>query len=358
MYEEMTFNVIMRQMLNRIPSTFDKREGSIIYDALAPCAAELAQLYINLDVVLNQTFADTATQEYLEKRCAERGIIRTPATYAIVQGEFTPTDVDVLDERFSCGIYNYKVIGKTNIDGVYQLICETSGELPNAISGQLIPINYINGLETATITSLLIPGEDVEDDESLRERYFDSLSSQAFGGNIADYKEKTKMINGVGGVKVTPVWNGGGTVLLTITSSDYSVPSSTLIHNVQELIDPTQNNGEGKGIAPIGHVVTVKGVTTREINIATQITYQNGWGWEDSSSYIHDTIDDYFQLLSKEWEDVNNIVIRISAIEQRILACPGILDIQDTTLNGEAKNLQLDEHEIPVRGDISDGQTT
>ena len=358
MYEEMTFDVIMRQMLNRIPSTFDKREGSIIYDALAPAAAELAQLYISLDVVLNQTFADTSTHEYLEKRCAERGVMRTRATYAVVQGEFTPTNIDVLGERFSCGIYTYEVTEATDVEGVYQLTCETSGEEPNAVSGQLIPINYINGLKTANITSLLVPGENDEDDESLRERYFDSLSSQAFGGNIADYKEKTKSIDGVGGVKVTPVWNGGGTVLLTIIASDYSVPSGTLIDNVQTLIDPTQNNGEGEGIAPIGHVVTVRGVTANTINIETKITYQDGWSWLDSRSYVNTAIDEYFQSLSKEWEDLNNIIIRISAIEQRILSCPGILDVQDTTLNGEAKNLQIGEHEIPVRGDVSDGTTT
>ena len=352
----MTFDVIMQQMLNRIPSTFDKREGSIIYDALAPAAAELAQMYINFDVVLNQTFVDTATNEYLEKRCAERGIMRIPATYAIVQGEFTPSNINVIGERFSCGMYNYKVTEGSN--GVYQLTCETSGELPNAVSGQLIPINYINGLQTANITSLLIPGEDMEDDDSLRDRYFDSLSSQAFGGNIADYKEKTKNIDGVGGVKVTPVWNGGGTVLLTIIASDYSIPSGTLIDRVQTLIDPIQNSGEGKGFAPIGHVVTVDSVTAKTINITTSITYQSGWSWEDSSDYVKTAIDEYFKSLSKEWEDVNNLIVRISAIEQRILTCPGVLDVQDTTLNGEAKNLQLDEHEVPVRGDVSDGKTT
>lgn len=358
MYEEITFDVIMQRMLSRIPSTFDKREGSVIYDALAPAAAELAQLYINLDVVLNQTFADTATHDYLEKRCAERGVLRKRATCAIVKGEFLPTDINVLGERFSCGVYNYEVTAATDVEGVYQLTCETNGEEPNAVSGQLIPINYINGLKTANITALLIPGEDTEDDESLRERYFNSLSSQAFGGNITDYKEKTKSIDGVGGVKVTPVWNGGGTVLLTITASDYAVPSETLIDRVQTLMDPTQNNGEGKGIAPIGHVVTVKGVTAKTINVATKITYQDGWSWEDSKSYIQSAIDEYLQSLSEEWENVNNIIVRISAVEQRILSCPGIIDIQDTTLNGEAKNLQIGEHEIPVRGDISDETTT
>lgn len=346
MYENMTFDVIMGQMLNRVPDTFDKREGSIIYDALAPAAAELAQLFIQLDVVLNQTFADTATHEYLERRCAERGIIRTPATYAVVQGEFTPNTVDVIGQRFNCDSYNYTVTAATDVPGVYQLTCETSGEAPNGKSGQLIPINYINGLETATITAILIPGEDAEDDESLRGRYFDSLSSQAFGGNVADYEAKTKAIDGVGGVKVTPVWNGGGTVKLTIIASDYSVPTATLIESVQTAME---------SIAPIGHVVTVDGVVATTINIATEITYVSGWDWSSAGKYIEAAIDEYFLSLAEEWDSSTNLVVRISAIEQKILACVGVLDVQNTVLNGATGNIQLGEYEVPVRGDVSDG---
>lgn len=341
MYENMTYDVIMERMMNKIPDTMDKREGSIIFDALAPAAAELAQLYIELDVVLNQTFADTATDIYLEKRCAERGIIRTPATFAVVQGEFTPANIDVSGERFSCGNYNYIVTEGNN--GVYQLQCETSGEGPNAVSGQLIPINYINGLETANITQVLIPGEDTESDESLRQRYFDNLSSQAFGGNVSDYEQKAKSIDGVGGVKVTPVWNGGGTVKLTIIASDYSVPTSMLIHKVQEKM---------LSIAPIGHIVTVDGVTEKTINITTDITYQDGWDWSSSGSYIQTAIDEYLLSLAKAWDNSTNVVVRISGMEQKILACPGVLDVQNTKLNGGAANLQLDVYEIPVRGDV------
>lgn len=344
MYETMTFDVIMGQMLNRVPDTFDKREGSIIYDALAPAAAELAQLYIELDVVLNQTFADTATHEYLERRCAERGIIRTPATFAVVQGVFTPTNVDVTGQRFSCGNYNYTVVSGSN--GVCELMCETSGEAPNAILGQLIPINYINGLQTATITEVLIPGENEETDDDLRERYFDSLSSQAFGGNVADYEQKTKAVDGVGGVKVTPVAFGGGTVLLTIIASDYSVPSETLIGSVQTAME---------SIAPIGHVVTVDGVTATPITIATEITYESGWDWSSSGEYIKSAIDEYFLSLAESWDDNTHLIVRISGVEQKILACAGVLDVQNTTLNGATSNMQLGEYEIPVRGDVSDG---
>ena len=56
MYEQMEYRYILSRMLERVPDIMDKREGSVIYDALAPAAAELANMYIELDSVLNQTF--------------------------------------------------------------------------------------------------------------------------------------------------------------------------------------------------------------------------------------------------------------------------------------------------------------
>ena len=232
------------------------------------------------------------------------------------------------------------------------MICETSGAGPNNVSGTLIPIDYVNGLKTAEITNILIPGEEKETDDDLRERYYSALNSQAFGGNIADYIEKTNEIDGVGGVKVTPVWNGGGTVKLTVIASDFSVPTDTLIDTVQTIMDPVQNQGIGKGLAPIGHVVTVEGVKAKIINIEAKITYQDGWSYEASESYIEKAVDAYFLELSKEWDLSDSLIVRVSAIETRILACAGILDIADTMLNGLAGNLQLDSNCIPVRGDI------
>ena len=344
MYENMTYEVILQNMLDRVPSTFDKREGSIIFDALAPAAAELAQVYIELDTVLNETFADTASGEYLEKRCAERGVQRGEATCAVVQAKFTPSTIDVTGYRFRSGEHYYKATEGEN--GTYLMTCETAGSEPNGIVGQLIPVDYISGLEAATITQVLIPGEDKESDEELRERYFDAVNSQAFGGNISDYKAKTKAIAGVGGVKVTPAWSGGGTVALTIVDSDYSVPSSALIEKVQGTMDE---------IAPIGHVVTVFGAEEVEIDITTSITYQDGWNWESAGAAIVAAVDEYFRSLAKEWDDTNTLIVRVSGVEQRILSCQGVIDVQNTKLGGKTGNWQLTENEIPVRGVITDG---
>ena len=344
MYEDVTFEVILSRMLDKVLEqnpNIDTREGSIIYNALAPAAVELQNMYIQLDTILNESFADTETRDYLIKRCAERGVNVEPATYAIRQGEFTPTSLDVpIGSRFSLNTLNYIVTEKVS-DGVYKLQCETAGYDGNEEFGSLIPIEYIEGLLTATLADVLVPGEDEEDTEHLRLRYYDSLNSQAFGGNITDYKEKVNSIDGVGGVKVYPVWNGGGTVKLVLIDATYGVPSATLISNVQTAIDPTQNQGTGVGLAPIGHVVTVVGCASTTVNIATNITLQTGWNWEDVLPYLQDCIDDYFNELSADWDSSDNIIVRISQIETRLLDLTGVLDIADTTLNGVAQNLAI-----------------
>lgn len=340
----MTFEEILQRMLDRVPDDTDKREGSIIYDALAPCAAELAQLYAELAQFMNECFADTAGREYLAKRAAERGLYPKPATCAVLAAKFN-TAVPA-GTRFSLDGLNYTVIDENTVT------CETAGTEGNRHFGRLIPIDYVEGLETAEITALLIPGEDDEDTEVFRSRYLSGLNTSAFGGNITDYKQKTCSLDGVGGVKVYPVWNGGGTVKLTIISSEYTAPSVELVEAVQNAIDPT-GDGQGVGIAPIGHIVTVEGVSSVTVNIAAVITYEDGWDHSACQPYIEEAVDGYLSELRSQWADGEKLIVRISQIETRILGCPGIVDIADTTLNGAAVNLTLGADEIPVRGDIS-----
>ncbi len=349
MYENITYEILLQRMLDRVPNTVDKREGSIIFDALAPAAAELQQMYIEADIILNESFADTASREFLIKRAAERGIAPSPASNAILKGEF---NVDIpIGARFSQGSLNYEATEK--ITGhMYKLTCETAGTEGNRNFGTLIPVNYIEGLNHAELTELLIPGEDEEETEQLRTRYFATLDSQAFGGNITDYKQKVNEIPGVGGVKVYPVWDGGGTVKLVIINSQYEKPSEQLISDIQTRIDPLQNQGNGVGIAPIGHIVTVAGVGVQTVDIETEISYNSDWTWEDVREYVETAIDEYFKELSKGWADNEDLIIRISQLETRLLNIAGILDIAGTRINGLEQNLLLDRDCIPVRGDV------
>ncbi|MCZ9313149.1 MAG: baseplate J/gp47 family protein [Methanocorpusculum sp.] len=352
MYENITYEDILQRMLDRVPNSMDKREGSIIFDALAPAAVELQLMYIEFDIILKETFGDTASREYLIRRASERGVIPYEATHAVLKAVATPSTVNVaIGSRFSLNELNYVVTEKI-ADGEYKVQCESTGVIGNSYFGDLIPINYIQGLETIEITELLIPGEDEEDTESIRERYFETFDNKPYGGNKKDYIQKTNALPGVGSTKVKPVWDGGGTVLLTILNSEFSKASPTLVQYVQNEIDPTKD-GTGVGIAPIGHIVTVQTADEVTISISTNITFQEGYTFEGQKSVIEETINAYLLEIRKVWADENVSVVRISQIETRILNLTGVVDINNTKINGASSNLVLDEYEIPVLGGVS-----
>lgn len=405
MFEDRTYEALVKRALARVPSTVDKREGSMVFHGVAPSMAELAQLYIAADFVFQATYLLTAPREYLIKRASDRNMVPYPASAAVYRAEF---NMEVpIGSRFSCEDANFVVTDRMDPeDGSaaglsYQVACEMAGSEGNQYSGQLIPMEYMDGLTRAELVELLIPGGNEEETEAFRKRVLDSFQSQAFGGNQADYREKVLAIPGVGGVKVHPVWNEniqpaslipgeeaeawynatvgmlaapvatwltgvytaashrlltvGGSVRLVLMAAGYTAPTETLLEEVQSCIDPVRNAGEGLGLAPIGHVVQVVGVAVETVDIALHLTYAPGWSWEAVRSYVEGVLDGYFLELAQAWAGSDYLTVRVSQIESRILAqCAAMVtDIGGTSVNGVESNLVLDADSIPVRGEVS-----
>ena len=97
LYENMTFENIMDRCLSRVAASIDKREGSVVYDAIAPAAAELAIMYIELAYLLDRAFPDTEEGDDLTMKCQERSVFRTPATAAVRKGYFEDGDGGAMD---------------------------------------------------------------------------------------------------------------------------------------------------------------------------------------------------------------------------------------------------------------------
>ena len=354
MFENYTFEYLMEKMLSNAPNDMDKRQGSVIYDMLAPAALEMSELYQALDMVLNEGFADTASYYYLLKRGAERGIKIQEATSAIWKCVIYPESVELnTGQRFSNGEFNFFITEKIS-DGIYKLQCEITGISGNNTESNLIPLDYVEGLESVSLVELLVPGEEEESEEDYRERYYGSINAQTFGGNVADYKKWTEEMQGVGAVKIHPVWNGGGTVKVVVMNSEYEKPSEELISSIQTALDPIQNSGDGIGIAPIGHKVTVVGVEESKINVNTKLTFKSGYDFEGIKSSLESALENYLQTLRESWKSVDLIVVRISQIENAFLQVDGVLDIAKTQINSEEENLILPTDMIPVRGEISE----
>ncbi len=398
MYEGTTYELLLGRMLGRAAEQgVDTREGSLAWLGAAPAAAELQNLYIALDNILLETFASTASRPYLILRAAEKGLSPYPATAAVLRLHCTPESLPLaIGTRFSAGELNYAVTEALG-GGDYAITCETPGAAGNGCTAAAIPIEYAAGLESCKLAGVLIPGEDEEGTESFRRRYLGALQSRAFGGNRADYKARAGALPGVGGCKVYPVWNGslapssllppgsaagwlaglegapgevkswleavyraaseklltvGGTVRVVVIDSTFSVPSAALVGAVQTALDPTQNAGEGVGLAPIGHVVKVDGAAAQPVDIELHLSFAAGWDWAAAQGAVEDVIDAYFRELAEGWADAEQLTVRISQIESRILsACAAMVtDISGTRLGGLEENLVLGPDCIPVRG--------
>ena len=350
MFEDMTFEAILDRLLagaaNRFPE-LDIREGSLIYSALAPAAVELNNLYLALHTTLEMSFADTASRSFLIRRAAERGIVPHPATRAVIEAEFTPGDLPVpIGTRFRGGTMLFSVSGMSGA-GFPMLTAETAGRAGNLSGGDLTPIAFVPGLRTARIRALLVPGQDEEDTESLRRRYMESYRMQAFGGNVADYHRMVLSIDGVGGVRIVPTHQGPGTVAVWILGADYAPPSSALIAAVQEILDPLERSGDGWGLVPIGHRVTVMGAAFVQVVVSARLTLRSGENRELVLAAVREAVEQYFLELRMSWSQDAPLTVRLSQILMRILDVPGVVDVSNAGLNGQTGNLHLGELHVP-----------
>lgn len=363
--EEYDYEYFINQALSKVPEGIDTREGSIIYDALAPTCYQLAAFIMQLKNVLLETFVVTATGEYLDYRAQETGLERIEATKAIVRARLTREDGNpfsvAMGSRFSSigddPVY-YTVIAAEE-EGIFRFQAETAGESGNKYIGVLLPLNNFNGLAEAMVTEILIPARDTETDEELRKRIIDSKEIVTFGGNITDYYYLTSGIQGVGAVQIYPVWNGGGTVRLVILDDTFKAANEVLVERVQQMIDPTSNQ-QGIGYAPIGHQVTVAAPTNKTIDVEFELTLNLGVSYPQLADTIHQVIEDYFDKVRRGWDERTDAgyecwVFR-SQITAAILSVLGVANVQGLKLNGLEADMQLelsnDKQELPLLGEV------
>ncbi len=351
MFEERTYEAIMEEMLDTVEENTDTRQGSVIYDAVAPTAMENAQMYVDMDILLDETFADTASYYYLTKRAAERGISPRKGTPAALKVRVEPENVEIpAGAKFNVGELNYTLQEKLD-SSHYSLLCDEVGVMGNNTGDQVIPMEEVYGLEYIEVAGIIKSGTDDEDVEELRKRYFDSFDEAAFGGNRAEYKERTNEMDSVFGCKVYPVWNGGGTVKLVILGEDYGQASAEVVAKVQEAIDPTKD-GSGAGIAPIGHVVTVETVSEQPIDINCQIEYKEGYTWEEVEPLFTQAVGEYLLQLRKDWEEADGLVVRMGRLESLLLDISGVQDVTSISICGVSHNYVLSEGQVPIVGEI------
>lgn len=352
-FEDMTYEELNARMMERITVNYpelDTREGSMVFQAIAAAAMELSLAYERLDSVLNESFVDTASRDNLYRFCEQAGMDTSifDATYGKFKGEF---NIEVpLGSRWNLSTYNYSVLESIGLNAVsnlyeYVLLCETSGSEPNAVFGMLTPVDYINGnLTTANLTENIVPGENEATDEQIKDAYTLFVSHAYYNGNVQQYIEWAEEFDGIGAVKVFPLWNGTGTVKVSILDYEGDPATLTLITDFQNYLDPNIE-GLGNGVAPIGAKVTVSTASTKTIDVTGNVKLKEGYA---DTSVLDDAIEKYFKEMSYKrdsvpYMNVGSAIVNLDAVDF----------LTGLTLNSGTADVPLGAEEIPVLGETT-----
>lgn len=370
-FQNKDYDYFLRKMLDAVPDNIDKREGSIIYDALAPAALVMGQQSLDMANVIKETYIKTASGEFLDYRAIEHGTSRYPATQTeakakVLNDKKEPlNNVQIGDKFASIGDSPiFYAVTKVNDDLTVELTAEVKGSSANSYIGQILPVTPNDLLSWAEITEITAPARNVESDDHLRARLLSSQSWIAYGGNVADYLDMTSKIDEVGAAQIYPTWNGGGTVKVVILNNDLMPASASLVQKVKNTLDPEDKQAAGYGLAPIDHNVTVTAPEKLIVNIDISVKLDD----TKVARYVKDSIikaiEDYFQSLRKDWPDINQRLgrgyeqtIYRSKILSQVMLTEGVVNAKLPSLNGKDADIDLvfnnAKSQLPVVGTVT-----
>lgn len=375
-FSKKTYAAILEDQKARVSDKIDKREGSLILTALSPASWYMEGMYLDLDRVQKNARAETAGGNDLDMIVAERGIQRKGAIHAVKKGIFNI--MIPIGSRFSALAGNEYItyiaeeyIGVVEEGYSYCMRCELAGEIGNSYSGQLIAVDYVIGLTSASLTDVIVYGTEEEKDDFLRDRYFATFEVAAFGGNIAAYRNAVLEIEGVGAVQVYPAWKGGGTVLCSILNENLEPATTELVKKVQDIICPSEEgemepSANGYGMAPIGAVATICTGQALTLNVSLRVTFASNIvdGVATYKNQIESKIDGYLSSVRSEWgkaikgQKIQYLVtVYVSRIIYEILTISEIVNVTDVLINGAEQDVSCietkDLQQVPVMGTVT-----
>lgn len=343
------FTKLMSQALSLVPDSVDRREGSIIYDALAPACYCLAEMYENLYVLMNQVFVDTATGDFLERKALEFGIERLRATSHIrkivcadTEGNPAVLPLGTVLQTVDLDPPISWTVNKVTIPDVVVATCNTAGVEAQNYAGSVYTTNFsFNG--TITLGEVVTPGRDEETDSEMRARVFTAISAKPFGGNLPQYQDLLHKMDGVGFTQVYPAWQGGGTVKISVVDTQYKPVSAEFQENLKNLLDP-ETQGHGLGLVPIGHQITISTPTVLAVNVTATIIPTAGFTIPQLKTQLDDITNTFIQECNTPWgefRDGYHTDVITAKLVSKLLDVKGVSNVRDLQLNGKTEDIEV-----------------
>lgn len=363
-------------LLSNIPDDWRKEPGDFPYDMIAPDAAQVMQLEISADRILQNAFPQYCEDERMGDHMAIRGLTRIEATankrvlsitadpgVRIPQG-YTFTSVVVDEEgnpiEFTA---DTETIFLTEDAVEVRVTCSITGEDGNLATGsEFILQPPIAGVLSIEDKGTVVAAAERESVDEAWYRIKDKAENPDTGGNVHDYERW--IINGfyeaygvkVGKVLVDMCWDkenghdGRGTVRTIVVGDNYEPLDASIVADIKEYLDPVAYEGYGYGKAPGGAVVTVVTGTPLYIDISADVMYEKNVDRNVVLQQFRELAIEYVQSRVFNRDDDTKKLVpvvykKIAAILGNI---SGIADYDNLTVNGGTADITVEPYEIPT----------
>lgn len=316
--KDVTQWTLLQDMLNVSSDVLDKREGSVLYDAIASVAVANGDLLTGLIPTLYQAFQLLyAKGEDLDAWAANFGLTRRgslPTYYHYVDTwrEESPNDTLLVGDVLRSHNSNVRWIITSVEEKVVK--SETDGNFQETTGGVLEPERYLSALESVVFGTLYEAGREVESDESLRERIL-RAQKVAVGGSLLEYVDLVLNVyaeegnQSFYGVQVYPLSRCCGRVFITPYHQHFRREDAGRVRCATEeertalaqWLDPQDERGFGMGHIPIGHHVHVVGADARPIDFHFRLELEEGKEYTPAlGEAICDATDAYLEKVGNE----------------------------------------------------------
>ncbi len=338
---------ILAAMLERVPDSYDKSEGSIFYDGLAPVAPEIKALIELANAILDKRLLDTATGGDLDRAAGEFGVERKAAQYAEGEVTFYGYVGTIISAGALVASENVQYYTKydctigTDGTATVEIVCEAPGDVGNVASDCITRMpRVLSGVDRVTNIKPTSGGYAEESDDELRERTYIKIRTPGAAGNIYNYINWALSVEGVGGAKVAPLWNGNGTVKVIIVDSNGEVAPDEVVERTAAYIET---------VRPVGADVTVVSAIAKYIDITVSVVISTGFDRSKVDEEIKESLKRFLKTFG-----LSGVAVSYAKIGAAILSVEGVDDYSNLAVNGGDDNIEIASDEVPMMGEFTD----
>ena len=344
MLDERTPEQIKRDILARLDTAMETREGSFAQDIIGAVAQEMwadKQARQGMEAMF---YVDENSGPYIDRAAAAYGITRKPGAKARALLHFTGTDGTVVPagKVFLAGTLEFVMVEAVTLAaGAGQGWAEAAavGAGYNVAAGAIgAQYENLSGL-TGVRSDAAAGGIDAESDKALVDRYYDHLRNPATSGNKAHYRQWAKETPGVGDADVIPQMEGPGTVGVIVVDQEMQPVEEAVVQACGQHIEAVRPVGTG--------AVTVRSAQGLAIHVSAAVRMEASTTIETVQTAFAGALAAYLRQAAFVKRE-----LLYNRIAFMLLDCPGVIDYTELVVNGGTANIAVGVHQVPVLGEI------